>query len=188
MSGDSSRVPAGSQTVGPYFRIGLDYLIDRTPTLPLDTRTIEIRGRVLDRDGAPVPDAMLEFWSATPTSDRFSGEEVSPGFPAGFRRAPTDMEGRFSIVIERPVPVPLNGERTQAPHILVLVYARGLLRHLIARVYLGDQQANDNDPVLMLVPEERRSTLIAQPDESRAGLYRWDVVLQGTCETVFFAW
>ncbi len=65
MSSSSVRIPAGSQTVGPYFRIGLEYLIERTPALTLETPgTIEIRGRVLDRDGAPVPDAMLEFWSA----------------------------------------------------------------------------------------------------------------------------
>jgi protocatechuate 3,4-dioxygenase alpha subunit len=171
MSVDSVHIPAGSQTVGPYFRIGLDYLIERTPALTLETPgTIEIRGRVSDRDGAPVPDAMLEFWNAA---------KVEAGvFPAGFRRAATDADGNFSVVMAR----------VQAPHMLVLVFARGLLRHLVTRVYFGDEQANQGDPVLMTIPQERRATLIAQPDESRAHLYRWDVILQGAGETVFFAW
>lgn len=172
MSDDPVPIPAGSQTVGPYFRIGLDYLIERTPALTLETAgTIEIRGRVWDRDGAPVPDAMLEFWRAP-------GDGEEGVFPAGFRRAATDADGNFSVVMAR----------AQAPHMLVLVFARGLLRHLVTRVYFGDELANQGDPVLMTIPQERRATLIAQPDESRANLYKWDVILQGTGETVFFAW
>jgi protocatechuate 3,4-dioxygenase alpha subunit len=182
MSG-SVPIPAGSQTVGPYFRIGLEYLMERIPPLTLDTAgTIELHGRVLDRDGAPVPDAMLEFWSAA----KVDGE--TGVFPAGFMRAVTDGDGRFSEVMERPTTVPLGDERAHAPHLLVLVFARGLLRHLISRVYFADEQANEGDPVLTAIPEERRATLIAQPDEGRANLYRWDVILQGTGETVFFAW
>ena len=184
MSG-SVPIPAGSQTVGPYFRIGLEYLIERTPSLTLDTAgTIEINGRVLDCDGAPVPDAMLEFWSAPKFADKFAGES---GFPAGFRRVVTDGDGRYSVLMERPT-VPPGDERAHAPHMLVLVFARGLLRHLISRVYFADEQANEGDPVLVAIPGERRATLVAQQDESRANLYRWDVILQGTDETVFFAW
>ena len=182
MSG-SVPIPAGSQTVGPYFRIGLEYLIERTPSLPLDAAgTIEIRGRVLDRDGAPVPDAMLEFWSAAKVADK------AGVFPAGFMRVVTDSDGTYCAVMERPTRVPLGDERAHAPHTLVLVFARGLLRHLIARVYFADEQANEGDPVLLAIPPERRATLIAQRDEGRANLYRWDVILQGTGETVFFAW
>ncbi len=173
MSGDPVQIPVGSQTVGPYFRIGLDYLVERTPVFTLETAgAIEIRGRVLDRDGAPVPDAMLEFWSVAKV-----GEEEGV-FPAGFRRAATDEDGNFSVVMAR----------GHTPHMLVLVFARGLLRHLVTRVYFGDERANQGDPVLMTISQERRATLIAQPDESRANLYRWDVILQGTGETVFFAW
>jgi len=178
-------IPAGSQTIGPYFRIGLEYLIERTPSLTLDADgTIEIHGRVLDRDGAPVPDAMLEFWSAAKVADNFAGESV---FPPGLRRAITDGDGRYSVAMERPTVSP-GDDRAQAPHMLVLVFARGLLRHLISRVYFADEQASEGDRVLMAISEERRATLIARPDENRANLYRWDVVLQGTGETVVFAW
>ena len=188
MSGDSVQIPAGSQTVGPYFRIGLDYLIERTPALTLETAgTIEIRGRVSDRDGAPVPDAMLEFWSAAKVADKLGGDGEEGVFPAGFRRAATDGDGNFSVVMGRPAVRP-GDERAPAPHMLVLVFARGLLRHLVTRVYFGDGHANQGDPVLMTIPQERRATLIAQPEESRKNLYRWDVILQGTGETVFFAW
>jgi protocatechuate 3,4-dioxygenase, alpha subunit len=179
---DYAPITAGSQTVGPYFRIGLEYLLDRTPALTLDTHgTIEITGRVLDRDGVPVPDAMLEFWS--PAKD---AEVVV--FPAGFRRVPTDGDGKFSVVVLRPTTVRLDDTRVQAPHMLVLVFARGLMRHLISRMYFADEKANEGDPVLMSISEERRATLIAQPDQGQANLYQWDVVLQGTRETVFFAW
>ena len=179
---DYAAITAGSQTVGPYFRIGLEYLLDRAPALTLDTPgTIEISGRVLDRDGAPVPDAMLEFWS--PAKDAEAAV-----FPAGFRRVPTDGDGKFSVVVLRPTTVRLDDTRVQAPHMLVLVFARGLLRHLISRVYFSDEPANDGDPVLLSISEERHATLIAQSDEGQANLYKWDVVLQGTGETVFFAW
>jgi protocatechuate 3,4-dioxygenase alpha subunit len=188
MSGDSAHVPASSQTVGPYFRIGLEYLIDRTPALTLETPgTIELRGRVLDRDGASVPDAMLEFWSAA-VDDRLGGIGARGAFPAGFRRVATDWDGSFSLVMERPATPRLGDELTHAPHMLVLVFARGLLRHLISRVYLGDEESNESDPILVEISEERRATLIARPDENQPGLYWWDVILQGTGETVFFAW
>lgn len=183
MNSSEARIPAGSQTVGPYFCIGLEYLIERTPAITLDTPgNIEIRGRVLDRDGTPVPDAMLEFWSAAKIADKLAV------FPAGFRRITTDADGTYSVVMERPKTLPPKDERVHAPHMLVLVFARGLMRHLISRVYFADEEANESDPVLRAIPEDRRPTLIAQPDESRANVYRWNVILQGAGETVFFAW
>lgn len=190
MSLDSAEIAAGSQTVGPYFRIGLAYLIDETSALTPETPgMIEMRGRVLDRDGAPVTDAMLEFWSAATVADGSQGNWKRAGVPSGFRRAATGADGSYSVVIERPATMRFENELVaQAPHMLVLVFARGLLRHLISRVYLGDDQANESDPVLMEIPEERRATLISRPDEARAGLYWWDVILQGTGETVFFLW
>lgn len=185
-----AHLPAGSQTVGPYFRIGLEYLMERTPASTLDMLetpgTIELRGRVLDGDGAPVPDAMLEFWSppaAPVVADRLRHDAKQEGIPAGFKRVATESDGGYSIVIERPA-----AQHPETSHMIVLVFARGLLRHLITCVYLGDEQANDNDPVLIEISEERRATLIARPDVSRTDLYWWDVRLQGKHETVFFAW
>jgi len=186
MSTETSRVPASSQTVGPYFRIGLEYLLERAPELAVGSpETIELRGRVLDRDGSPVPDAMLEFWSAETVKNRTGSDPEQQRVPEGFRRVVTDGEGQFSTTIERPAIV---RHSAQAPHFVVLVFARGLLRHLITRVYLGDEQANEFDRVLSGIPEERRTTLIAHPDHARAGFYLWDVILQGAGETVFFAW
>jgi len=182
MSAEAKLIPSSSQTVGPFFGIGLEYLIESAPELdPADT--IVIRGRVLDRDGAPVPDAMLEFWSAGKTS---ANATSSQGFPGGFRRAATDLDGTFSVVMRRAAAVALDDERMQAPHMLVLVFARGLLRHLISRVYFEDDPALDADPVLLSVPAERRRTLIAGRDGENS--FRLDEILQGDDETVFFLW
>jgi protocatechuate 3,4-dioxygenase alpha subunit len=179
MSGDVKFIPASSQTVGPYFRIGLQYLIDRAAAQA--NGGLIIRGQVLDRDGAPVSDAMLELWS--PACDKTSAPE---GIPNGFLRVATDVDGAFAIALARPSPVPISGGSSQAPHYLVLVFARGLLRQLITRVYLDDEPSNGADPVLLSVPEDRRRTLIARSDET--GVFRWDIILQGANETVFFAW
>ena len=183
MSGDEVHIPTSSQTVGPYFRIGLEYMQGLTPALAEGgAGVIELRGRVLDRDGAPVSDAMVEFWGG---GDNVSGA-LPDGIPTGFRRAATDVDGGFSVTIERPVAGgSVDGE---APHLMVLIFARGLLRNLISRVYFEDEPANESDDVLRSVPEGRRSTLIARRDRGRAGLYIWDVILQGSGETVFFAW
>lgn len=186
MSVESKLIPAGSQTVGPFFRIGLDYLIDRAVEMDAGAGgRIAIHGRVLDRDGAPVPDAMLEFWSPAYTTN---AQAASRDFdiPDGFRRAATDMDGSYSIVIRRPLAIPIEDGRTQAPHLLVLVFARGLLRHLISRVYFDGEPANESDLVMLGVPAERRHTLVAKSESENA--YRWDVILQGGKETVFFAW
>jgi len=186
---DSARIPSGSQTVGPYFRIGLEYLLDRTPKLaPRVPGTIEIRGQVLDRDKVPVPDAMLEFWSPATVEGGVSNNGEPSGFPAGFRRVATGEDGKYTLVIERPAPVRFNNELMQAPHFMVLVFARGLMRHLLSRVYLGGEKVIEADPVLRGIAATRRATLIAQPEESRADLHSWNVVLQGADETVFFAW
>lgn len=179
MSEGAKFIPAGSQTVGPYFRIGLQHLIE-CGAKP-GGEGIRIQGRVLDRDGAPVSDAMLEAWS--PGCEKVNAQQE---VPSGFLRIGTDIDGAFTMNLPRPKPVPTRNGASQAPHFLVLVFARGLLRHLITRVYLDDEHANATDPVLLSVPEERRRTLIAQLDES--GVLRWDVILQGTNETVFFVW
>jgi protocatechuate 3,4-dioxygenase alpha subunit len=181
MSSPARLIPTSSQTVGPFFRVGLQYLFERAPEVQPDERFINIHGRVLDCDGAPVPDAVLEFWTANASSD---GEHS--GYPAGFRRAPTDDQGSYSTVILKPTASRLEDGQVQAPHLLVLLFMRGLLRNLVSRVYLANSLEISSDPVMQEVPSERRATLIAQPDGPSS--YRWDIALQGTGETVFFAW
>jgi protocatechuate 3,4-dioxygenase alpha subunit len=180
--------PSGSQTVGPYFRIGLEHLVGRARFTDTSLSTIRIRGRVLDRDRAPVSDALLEFWGADSSGTYSSAATNSTGHPSGFHRVATDIEGGFSLTLNKPGPVPLGDGRFQAPHMLVLVFARGLLRHLISRVYFEREAANDADPVLLKVPPERRHTLIARSDKNNPQDFQWNVILQGDNETVFFAW
>jgi protocatechuate 3,4-dioxygenase alpha subunit len=181
MSAESVYIPASSQTVGPYFRIGLEYLIDRAS--PANAGEIIIHGSVFDGNGAPVSDAMLEFWSPA------CGVTVKTHeLPLGFMRVCTDLDGAFTAALPRPRMM-ANEEGLSsacAPHFVVLVFARGLLRHLISRVYLDDEAANALDPVLLSVPEARIGTLVAKHEG--AGVFRWDVILQGANETVFFAW
>ena len=174
MSAANRLIPSSSQTVGPYFRIGLEHMIAHAPAVELAS-AITIHGRVLDRDGAPVPDAMLEFWCP-------ECEPKQKDSPQGFRRVATDPDGAFAVTMARPV----RREERQAPPWLVVIFARGLLRHLISRVYLEDETANAADLVLSSVPVERRNALIARSDGSDS--YRWNVILQGSDETVFFAW
>jgi protocatechuate 3,4-dioxygenase, alpha subunit len=183
MRSDVKLIPTGSQTVGPYFQIGLEHLIDHRNVDAPALEAIEIRGRVLDRDGVPVPDAMLEFWGAEPRALPRSGS-----YPAGFRRVATALDGSFSLLLHKPNAMPIGDGRLQAPHILVLVFARGLLRHLITRVYFDDEQTNALDPVLLAVPVERRQTLIARSDANDPRVFQWSVFLQGDNETAFFAW
>lgn len=189
MNADAKRIPSSSQTVGPYFRIGLEYLVERTPAIePGTAGTIEIRGRVLDRDGAPVPDAMLEFWCASDAANHCGADANDAGFPGSFRRSATDLDGSLSVLMSRPGASALDDGRMQAPHMVVLVFTRGLLRHLISRVYFEDEPGNESDPVMLAIPAERRRTLIARLRSPHADSYHWDVILQGRDETVFFAW
>jgi protocatechuate 3,4-dioxygenase alpha subunit len=186
MSSENKGIPFSSQTVGPYFRIGLEYLIDWMGEVDASAEdAIEIRGRVLDRDGTPVPDAMLEFWS---TGNAWSASDRSHehGIPDGFGRVATDLNGSFVGRIRRPIATQMEDGREQAPHSMVLVFARGLQRHLLTRVYLEDGTGNESDLVLLGVPAERRGTLVAKGEGTN--VYRWDVILQGADETVFFAW
>lgn len=178
MSEEPQLIPAGSQTVGPYFRIGLEYMID--PTEATETDTVSIRGQVLDRDRAPVADAMLEFWTPSAVSLK------SAAIPTGFARAATDDDGNFCVRMAKPAQITAKNGLMQAPHMLVLVFARGLLRHLISRIYFDGESSNSTDPVLSAIPADRRHTLVAQSDGQKS--FRWDVILQGNDETVFFAW
>ena len=158
-----------SQTVGPFFGVGLPYEGGDKVVAPDSDGALRLEGQVLDGNGEPVSDGLIEIWEPT----------------LGFGRHRTDSEGGFSLVIAKPRPAPGLDGRPQAPHLNVTVFARGLLRHLVTRIYFPDEmRANAEDPVLTLVDPARRSTLIARDD---GGVLRFDIRLQGEQETVFFA-
>jgi protocatechuate 3,4-dioxygenase alpha subunit len=182
-------LPTASQTVGPYLSIGLEWLtIDRVPAPGCPGQHLTLGGRVLDGDGRPVTDALVEIWQAD-AHGRYAHPEDRSDVPLmpdfrGFGRVPTDAEGRFQFFTIKPGPVadPLGG--LQAPHLLVSVFMRGLLKRLVTRVYFPDEPRNADDRVLRLVPVERRGTLVARPIASDE--LAWDIILQGAGETVFF--
>lgn len=191
---DAAAAPFGltpSQTVGPFFAYCLTPEayggrgIASADLVAPDAAGARIRivGRVLDGEGAPVPDAVLEIWQAD-GEGLYATAATNTGF-RGFGRCETDAEGRFAFDTVRPGPVPGPSGTTQAPHVALSVFARGLLVRLATRIYFADEPLNDADPVLRLVPAERRATLIAAP-EGEDGVLRFDVRLQGPGETVFF--
>jgi protocatechuate 3,4-dioxygenase alpha subunit len=158
-----------SQTVGPFFSIGLD---ERTREELAPDGPVRIEGSVLDGAGEPVPDAIVEIWQADDAG------EYRTDF--GWGRSGTDGEGRYRFRTVKPGSV--SG---QAPHILVLVFARGLLKPVLSRLYFPDEtEANAADSVLASVPEDARSTLIAVQD---GDVLRFDIRLQGDDQTAFFS-
>ena len=180
-----------SQTVGPYLHIGMTWLVTDNLVGPGTTgEKVTIEGRVVDGDGQPVTDALIEIWQANAHGkyahpDDTQDKPIETGFK-GFGRVPTDEEGRFRFTTIKPGRVPASGGGSQAPHLNVTIFMRGMLKHLITRLYFPGDPANDEDPVLQSVPAERRSTLIAKPVEGKTGTLAWNVVLQGAGETVFF--
>jgi protocatechuate 3,4-dioxygenase, alpha subunit len=191
-----SRLPlTGSQTVGPFFGPAMlrdDMLRQRLDGPGTTGRPIRIEGQVLDGDGAPVPDALVEIWQAN-AHGRYDHPADTRDLPleagfCGFGRAGTDDEGRFWFETVKPGPVPGPDGAAQAPHLVVTLFARGLTNHVVTRLYFGDEPANDRDPILARVPAPRRATLLARPAGGAAAraLYRWDVRLQGEGETAFF--
>jgi protocatechuate 3,4-dioxygenase alpha subunit len=179
-----------SQTVGPFFAFALPYPGGETLTneATLGER-ITVEGQVIDGDGAPVDDALIEIWQAN-SQGRYNHPEdtqerqLDPNFN-GFGRAQTDQAGWFRFYTIKPGPVPGPGGTMQAPHINVSVLGRGILKRMATRVYFSGEAANADDPILALVPDERRSTLIAERIGDGA-VYRFDIRLQGENETVFF--
>ncbi|HEY3463791.1 MAG TPA: protocatechuate 3,4-dioxygenase subunit alpha [Amycolatopsis sp.] len=178
-------LPTPSQTVGPYLSIGLPWP-DGPYVVPEGTPgAFWIRGVVRDGNGDPVPDAMIETWQADPDGGFRHPDDprgAASGEFRGFGRCPTDQDGTYGILTVLPGPVPGQDGATQARHIDVSVFARGLLNRVVTRIYFADQD-NSGDAVLASVPEERRETLIAT---KTADGYRFDVRLQGDGETVFF--
>jgi protocatechuate 3,4-dioxygenase, alpha subunit len=178
-----------SQTVGPYFAIGLPWP-EGPHAVPEGTAgAITITGTVYDGAGIPVPDHLIEIWQPDPDG-RFAdlyghgGLSEMPGF-RGFARYGVEVgDGTFEILTVKPGRVATPGGTLQAPHIDVTIMARGMLNRCVTRIYFADEeQANAEDPVLALVPADRRDTLLARPQD---GGYRFDIRLQGPGETVFF--
>jgi len=187
-----------SQTVGPYFAYGLtangkydwnDAFSNNLVTADTSGERIRIEGQVFDGDGAVVPDCMLEIWQAD-AQGRFSDPQDKRALPnstfKGFGRIGTDAKGAYAFDTIKPGQVADPDGKPQAPHIVLAVYARGMLLHLYTRIYFDGEAANAADPVLALVPAERRSTLIATRQAGAANVYHFDVHLQGGNETVFF--
>jgi protocatechuate 3,4-dioxygenase alpha subunit len=179
----------GSQTVGPYLHIGLNWLVRRKIAGPgVRGERVAVRGRLLDGDGAPVDDGLIEIWQANAQGKYAHPEDrqkkpLQRGFH-GFGRIPTDARGAFGFTTIKPGSVPGPGGKVQAPHLVVTVFMRGMLKQLATRLYFPDEPANAKDPVLALVPQARRHTLVAR--RKSKGVLEWNIILQGKDETVFF--
>jgi len=195
-----------SQTVGPYFQIGLArFYVDDLTGPGVSGETIEIEGRVLDGDGEPVPDGVIEIWQAdaqgkyahpeflqelesvqkngAEAKEHAQAQREQAGF-RGFGRVPTQPDGSFRFKTIKPGRVPAPDGTLQAPHIAISVFTRGLLRRLVTRIYFPGEPSNAEDFALKLVEAERRHTLIAK--KLSASVLEWNVMLQGKDETVFF--
>ncbi len=203
------------QTVGPFFHYALPWKggadlvggqdIGARPDLvpeghyllrepagrgPIAGETIEIAGFVYDSEGAPVPDALIEIWQANAAGRYASPADDRAAVPldadfTGFGRASTGADGSYRFRTIRPGRVPGLGNALQAPHAALSIMGRGILKRLVTRIYFEDAEGNYDDPVLALVPEYRRHTLLARRAAPR-GPYRFDIRLQGADETVFF--
>lgn len=188
-----------SQTVGPYFAYGLtsqgqydwnDAFSNNLVTPDTSGDRIRVEGTVFDGDGVPMPDCMLEIWQAD-SQGRFSDPQDKRAQPnssfRGFGRIGTNKEGGYAFDTIKPGQVADPDGKMQAPHLSLAVYARGLLLHLYSRIYFDGEAANAADPVLALVPADRRHTLIAKRQSGPGnGIYRFDIHMQGDNETVFF--
>ena len=191
MKRDTDLVPTPSQTAGPFFAIELttdEHCVKCVAGPQAGGERAWITFRVLDGDGVPVNDAMLEIWQADSNGkynhpDDMQPKKLDPGW-RGFGRVATGEDG--TCVLETIRPGCVGPGTQQAPHLTIAVFARGMLKPLYTRVYFTGDAANDEDSILGLVPPERRETLLARPDPGRPGYWFFDVRLQGDRETVFF--
>ena len=186
-----SLLTTASQTIGPYASIGFTALAVTDLAPPgVDGERINVVGRVSDGEGKPVSDCVIEIWQAN-AQGKYAHPEDGQDKPIdaafrGFGRCLTDAEGGFRFATIKPGRVPGPHGAAQAPHLVVTVFARGLHRHLVTRVYFPDDPANAEDAVLKQVPAQRRATLIARRRSAQNHDLEWNVILQGQDETVFF--
>lgn len=182
--------PTPSQTVGPYFAIGLPWPGSPHVVQPGTPGSFALRGMIYDGDGEPIPDYLLETWQADPRGHfadmwGYAGPSQLDGFRGFGRVGQEEGDGSFELLTVKPGPLSLHGAVIAAPHIDVSLFARGMLNRCVTRFYFADEEeANAADPVLATVPAERRETLLARP---RDGGYEIDIRLQDPGETVFFA-
>ncbi len=186
--------PTTWQTVGPFFSIGLGRLTQSSLANPnTEGEHIEIQGRVLDGELCPVPDALLEIWQADahgryPRHDESRDESPNQSQVLSFRgfgRIPTDDKGRFQFKTIKPGAVPAPDGGLQAPHLVVGLVLRGLLKRLVTRIYFPEEVMNRSDTILHLIPAARQSTLFLKTSDTEPRLFTWDIQLQGQNETVF---
>jgi protocatechuate 3,4-dioxygenase, alpha subunit len=180
---------SGNQTVGPYLHIGLEWLTTRDIAgKGIKGERVAISGRLIDGDGNGVNDGLIEIWQAN-AEGKYAHPEDTQKKPIekgwrGFGRVPTDAKGGFRFTTVKPGRVPGPGATLQAPHLVVSVFMRGMLKHLATRIYFPDEAAaNAEDPILKLVPAARRASLVPR---KKGKALEWDIVLQGKNETVFF--
>jgi protocatechuate 3,4-dioxygenase alpha subunit len=190
-----------SQTVGPFYaycltptKYKLHEIFTNDLIVPgLEGEKIRIEGRVLDGDNVGIPDAMIEIWQADAKGGFGHARDhqgANTGFK-GFGRVEPDNEGKYHFLTIKPGRVKTPEGKLQAPHIDVAVFARGMLKHLVTRIYFGDEESNKEDPVLAQVPADRRETLVAKPQGNGGEkVYRFDIRIQegaeGPLETQFF--
>lgn len=190
MSDVARRLASPSQTIGPFFHDAVALTGSNVVAgEEADGVRIRITGRVLDGEGEGIDDALVEIWQADAR-----GVYPHPADPyaaradatvLGFGRSETDANGRFTFETVKPG-IATEAAGSTVPFIDVRVFARGLLRSLVTRLYFDDE-ANDADPLLAALDPDRRGTLIARRDDSAGPItYHFDVKLQGDGETVFF--
>jgi protocatechuate 3,4-dioxygenase alpha subunit len=180
--------PTPSQTAGPFLHVGLTETRSVSCIAGDGTKgeRMWLTFRLLDGDGLPVPDAMIELWQADSEGNYIDGGLVVDATFRGFGRLATSEDGSCTFETIRPGRVPGPGDTLQAPHINVSVFSRGLLKGLSTRVYFAGDPANTDDSVLALVPEHRRETLFARPDPVRDRVWIQEIRMRGEGETVFF--
>ncbi len=183
-----------SQTIGPFFHYGL-FTRDNLNILVTDDtqgKRIIVKGQVTDGAGTPIPDALIEIWQAD--SQGYFNHPADPNAAKAdsnfryFGRADTTNDGIYSFRTVKPGVVPFDADHDQAPHINFRLFSRGLLIHAYTRLYFADEaESNQHDPILNFVPDVRRHTLIALPQETGdLTTYCFNIALQGENETVFF--